>query len=303
MSSSDGTPDRQTIAYVVAVVAALVVGGLLLPYVTFVTGSAAREQADAVAVVELEGPINAGVAERVRERLRAVRRNDSVKAVVLRVNSPGGTVPATETIYYAVNRTAAEKPVVASVAGAAASGGYFSILPADHIYATPGSPVGSVGVIGLSPGPDGVSTQIVSGADKRTGGTAADFRAQLESVKREFVNTVFANRGDDLTLSRARLADAKVYIGARAAENGLVDDVGSRADAIAHAADLAGLDSYVVQSAPNRGPVAVRLVEGQANGSVDPEYFGFANIERPRILLLYGTLDQEEREVTTSGAR
>jgi protease-4 len=299
----DGTPNRQTIAYAVAVVAALVVGGLLVPYVTFVTGSATRNQADTVAVVELEGPINAQVAERVRERLRAVRRNDSVKAVVIRVNSPGGTVPATETIYYAVNRTAAEKPVVASVAGVAASGGYFGILPADYIYATPGSPVGSVGVIGLSPGPDGVGTQIVSGADKRSGGTAADFRTQIESVKREFVATVVANRGDGLSLSPARLADAKIYIGAQAAENGLVDDVGSRADAVAHAADLAGLDSYAVQPAPDRGPVAVRLVQQGSNGSVDPEYFGFANIERPRILLLYGTLDHEEGEVTTSGGR
>ena len=206
MSSPDGTANRQVIAYLVAIVAALVVGGLLLPYVTFVTGSTGQNQVDSVAVVELEGPINAQRAERVRERLRDVRRNDSVKAVVLRVNSPGGTVPATEVIYYAVNRTAAEKPVVASVAGAAASGGYFSLLPADHIYATPGSPVGSVGIIGVTPGPEGVTTQISSGADKLFGGTQSDFRTQVESLRRQFVETVFVHRGDELTLSRDELS-------------------------------------------------------------------------------------------------
>lgn len=299
-AGSDGTAPP-LLAYGVAIALALVVGILLFPSVSSLASKTTQSPQNSIAVIQIRGPIDVDRAEDVREQLLSAASNDSVKAVVLRVNSPGGTVSATESIYFAVNRTAQEKPVVASVSGLAASGGYFSILPADRIYTTPGAQLGSVGVIGIRPEEEGAAPRVVSGPDKVRGGTAETFRAQVESLRREFVGTVYLHRQDKLEISPDNLSYAQIYIGARAVENGIADRIGSRRDAIIYAAQVADVNQYVIADAETIGTADSLLVDTSRTNNSTQQMFGFAGLERRRILALYGQFDRPAlQEVKTN---
>lgn len=213
MGSTTGSTGPPAWTYVVVAVGAVLIGVLVAPYAGEVAGDLGQQSPDTVAVVSVEGPITTGSVDAVRADLRDARQNDSIKAVVLSVNSPGGSVPASEALYLAVNRTAAEMPVVASVEGIGASGGYFALLPADRIYTTPGSRLGSVGVVAATPPDLGGPDTITSGPDKGPGATREEALAQAETLRQEFVETVVTERGSKLDLTRAELSHAKVYLG------------------------------------------------------------------------------------------
>lgn len=299
MSRSGESTGPSTWQYVVVAVVAVLVGAYVAPQVA----STFRERPDRVVVVSVEGPITSSSVEAISEDLRQARRNGNAKAVVLRVNSPGGAVAASESLYLAVNRTARQMPVVASVSGLGASGAYYGMAPADRIYVTPGSIVGSVGVIAQSPGGGG-GNQIVTGPDKPTGGTSAELRTRIETMRRAFVDSVFFHRGDRLDLSREDLSYAKVYTGARATQNGVADRVGGIDTAIAHAASRADLNRYrVVRKEPQRPqrPVLFGQTEnGNRTVVVQGEPFGYEGIETTRYLALYGQVRTEE--VTINGS-
>jgi len=284
--------------YVVVVVGAVLIGAALAPYAP----SLSSPEPQKVAVVQVEGPITDDSVQALRDDLRRVRQDGSVAAVVLRVNSPGGTVAATESLYLAVNKTASRKPVVASVSGIGASGGYWAMLPAERIYTTPGSLVGSVGVVGTAPtGPSTTSQQIFTGPDKPTGGTADDARTRLETLHRLFLDTVYEHRGETLRTNgtpREQLAYAKVYSGARAVQNGVADRIGGVDSAIASAADEAGIDRYeVVRLEPPRRNVGLLIAAdgGEDNRTVllQESPFGFRGVDTMQYYALYGTVDDE----------
>jgi len=237
-------PEQQdrTAVYAVVAVAALLVGSALTPFVW----GALNEPDGTVAVVSLEGGITPQSADSVVERLDSARDNESIDAVVLRVNSPGGPVPASESLYMAVRETAAEKPVVASVAGQAASGGYMAVLGSDRIYTTPSSRLGSVGVFASVPTlqPSNVEGIVTTAPTKGTAGTPTEVRRSVERTKGRFVDLVVEERGEALTIGERTISRAKVYDGSEAVENGLADAVGGKATAIEAAADRAGLESY-----------------------------------------------------------
>ena len=276
---------------------------MLAPYAAGLTRGLGQTTPDAVAVVTIDGPITGSSVDRVRDDLRDARANESIQAVVLTVNSPGGSVPASESLYLAVNRTAAEMPVVASVEGLGASGGYFGMLPADRIYVTPGSLVGSVGVIASAPSGAGSSSAITTGPDKGTGYTEEEALAQVETLRNEFVGTVMAERGDELDLTREEVSYAKVYIGAQAVENGVADRIGDEDTAIANAASRADLDNYAVveKDPPAQESVSlfgqVRTGDGNTTVVVEEEPFGYRGVDTYQFLALYGTV--EGREVIT----
>jgi protease-4 len=197
-----------------------------------------------VAVVSVQGTISSTSADPVIDNLREARQNDSIRAVVLDVNSGGGTVAASEALYLAVRRTAAVMPVAATVDDIAASGAYYTVLPSDRIYVKPGSVVGSVGVRATVPGQGVPANEIVTGPDKNGGGTEGDTRQRVEEMRRAFVGSVTEHR--DLAVSAERLSYAKVYSGARGVNLGFVDRVGGRSAAVQFAATEAGLDDYRV---------------------------------------------------------
>lgn len=292
MSPSPSGSQARRGLYLGVIIIALIAGSVTSPYVTRAVDSAVRDGQNTIAVIEIDGRMTIDTAETVSNQLYAARQNDSVEAVVLRVNSPGGTISAAESVYMAVNATARQKPVVASVGSIAASGGYFSLLPAERIYTTPGAPVGNVGVIGVRPAEDGAEERIVSGPDKIRGGTKDDFRRQVQSLQREFVGAVMFHRGDELMISQAQVAHAKVYIGARAVQNGIADRVGSLHDAIAYAAARAGLERYtaVSGSAVARTSSTVSLAVAAQNETA-PTALDAATVDRRRILALYGQSD------------
>jgi protease-4 len=272
---SNGSQSRAAVV-VVAVAAALLAGTVLAPLAwDYTTGPDGT-----VAVVTLEGSITPQSAESVVGDLHHARTNESVDAVVLRVNSPGGAVGASESLYLAVRQTAAEKPVIANVAGSAASGGYMTAIGSDYIYTTPSSTVGSVGVYSTVP-PTQISNvkgAVTTAPTKGTAGTPEEVRQSIERMKQTFVGLVIDERGSNLTVDRQRVSRAKVYTGTQAVELGFADEVGGRQAALETAAQRADLDSYRVAELDS-GPTTVTSL------------FAAENVDKPRYFALHGLPD------------
>ncbi|MBX0294861.1 S49 family peptidase [Halomicroarcula sp. F27] len=302
-------------AYVVVVTAALVTGAIVGPVVW--SAAATAEERPSVAVVTLRGPTNDANVNGVAEQLRAIRGNDSVEAVVLRVDSPGGPVDASEEFYLAVNRTASEMPVVAYVEGAAASGGYFGIVSADEIIVKPSSTVGSIGVI-VQASPSVIEQAgrqqeqfVRSGPDKAQIGIDR-IRTEMESLQRAFVGTVMYHRGDALSLDRTQVANGRAYLGGRAVENGFADRIGDLDTAIERAASRAeGIegdeyDVYVTEpqaSSPTLllGNVSVQIEDGDG-GTVGGEPEDEGQFQRPvKYYAVWGVPETNSSEVYIDG--
>jgi protease-4 len=280
MAMSNDSTSTQTVLYVIVVVVAVLVSSVLAPIVWGVTQpSDDGEERSSVAVITLRGGTSSANAAAISEDLRDARNNESIEAVVLRMDSGGGAVTSSSELYLAVNRTAQEMPVVAYVEGVAASGGYYAIAPADAIYVKPSSIVGSIGVVATVPqiveeNNRIVSVQIRSGPDKQVQ-SVDQIRNQVESLQNSFVGTVFHHRGDDISLTREEVSRAGVYIGTRAVENGLADQIGSLESAIQRAAEesenIEGDDYDVTYMEPPSTGLGIILAEQNVdsrNGSV-----------------------------------
>lgn len=254
---------------VVIVLAAIVggVGGMALQ-----SGSDGGP-GDTVAVVTLDSmQITGSSADTTARELREVRTNDSIDAVVLRIASPGGAVTGSEVQYRAVKRLASEKPVVASVRDYAASGGYYTAVPADKIYTTPGALVGSVGVISSVTENEKVPSQWKSAPDKGTAGPADVSRARAATFRESFLNVVMNERGDALEVDRETVGEAKLYGGNRAVELGFADEIGGVEAAIQDAADRADLSNYdVTYRNPTTGGLFGLLADGTDAEDLDAE--------------------------------
>lgn len=248
MAMNNDSNSSTTVLYVIVVVVAVLVSSVLAPVVWGAFQSSDDEdEHPSVSVITLRGGTSAANVAAVSEQLRDARTNESVEAVVLRIDSSGGAVTSSEEFYLAVNRTAAEMPVVTYVEGYAASGGYFGIVPSDAIYVKPSSAVGSVGVVASVPAiveqeNDAVTVQVRSGPDKQVL-TVDQMRTEVEMLQNGFVDTVVRHRGDRLDLSEEEVSRAAVYRGPNAVQNGMADEVGTFESAIAHAAEEAdGID-------------------------------------------------------------
>ncbi len=206
-----------------------------------------------VALVRIEGPI---VSSRSAiEELRKYRKDSSVKAIVLRVDSPGGAVAPSQEIYEEVGKLLKIKPVVVSMGSVAASGGYYISAPATKIYANPGTVTGSIGVIMEIPNfkglmdKVGIRTEVIkSGKHKDLAsvfrGIGKEERAilqgVLDDVHDQFIRAVSEGRG--IPYERVReIADGRVFTGRQAKAEGLVDSLGNIQDAIMEAASLGGI--------------------------------------------------------------
>lgn len=290
-------------SYLTFVVIGLVVGALLTP-VAWSAATGANVDGE-VAVVPIEGSIDGASVSETTAALKQARADPDVKAVVLVANSGGGTAAASEELYLQVRRTAKEMPVYAAVDAAAASGAYYALMPAERIYAKPSSIVGSVGVLAPLPvDPEPNDIVAATGPNKLSGADEREFRYQLERLQEAFLGAVYAHRGDELELSRTELAEARIFVGATAVENGVVDEIGDREAAIRAAAADAGLDDYRVTVL--RGNGTVRFVSQAAyHASNAPEkrmisanYYTSDPGATPVILMM--PADYVEREVTNA---
>lgn len=229
--------ERAASSTLLFVVIGLVVGGAMAPVAMGYFGG----PDGTIAVVPVDGSIDGEQAARYQSMMSEAR--DRADAVVLIANSGGGSAASSEEMYLQTKRTAEEMPVVTSVDGAAASGAYYTIVPSDYIYVKPSSIIGSVGVVAIVPPEVEPNTVIgTTGPDKLTGGSGRSFFYQLETIQQGFLNAVFAQRGDRLTVSRSRIAHASTFVGVRGVQLGLADAVGDRQLAIRKAAELAGLE-------------------------------------------------------------
>ena len=190
--------------------------------------------------------------------LRQAREDSNVKAVVLRVDSPGGSAYASEVIRQEVELLKkAGKPVVASMGTYAASGGYWISAPADKIYASPTTITGSIGIFGffmtfentlskLGIYTDGVGTTDIAGfglTRELTSGMASIVQLNIERGYRDFIELVAENRDMNTTQVDA-IAQGRVWSGKKAKELGLVDELGNLNDAVNAAAELASLTDF-----------------------------------------------------------
>ena len=282
----------------------LVVSAGLVPYVW----GATTGPDGTVAVVEVHGLIDGETATAAIDALREARHNDSVKAVVLDVNSRGGTAAASEQLYLAVKRTQQAMPVVASVTGMAASGGYYTSVAADEIYVAPANAIGSVGVRAVVPPQGAPDNEITSGPDKTTSATTNEARRRVETLRRAFVGAVFAERGDELDLSREELSHAKVYSGSRGVDLGLADEIGGIDAAINQAAQQATLDDYETtrMESPTQSPLAqIGLNASQPSHTTTALSVDSTGIDAVRYLMVHGQLTTpgaaEETEVSANG--
>ena len=210
-------------------------------------------QGQGIGVVELKGAIMS--PGQTLKELAAFREDKDIKAVVVRIDSPGGAVGAAQEIYQDIQRTAKVKPVVASMSSVAASGGYYAALGANEIFANPGTLTGSIGVIiqfaNLEKLLDKVGYQpevVKSGENKDLGSFArpmtpaemALMQAVVDNVHEQFIKAVADNRHLALAVVRP-LADGRVFTGSQAQEGGLIDHLGNFTSAVDEAMRLAGL--------------------------------------------------------------
>ncbi|GAD52593.1 LOW QUALITY PROTEIN: protease IV-like [Halarchaeum acidiphilum MH1-52-1] len=260
-----------------------------------------------VAVIELHSTITSDTADAVIDNLREARRNDSIEAVVLDVDSPGGAAAASEQLYLAVKRTREVMPVSTSVTGMAASGGYYTSVASDAIYVTPASSVGSVGVLATIPTQGVPSGEIVSGPDKGSTSTVPEVRRRVEALRRAFVGSVMAERGDALSLTESELSHAKLYSGAKGVQIGLADAVGGIDTAIQDAAERAGLSDYRVVRMESPTPSVLSQLglsaDAASGGSASASAtFGDQGVETVHYLMIHGSVAGPRTEVIANAS-
>jgi protease-4 len=232
-------------SYVVMMVVGIILGLQVAPVVSDLTP---QPNQGTVAVVPIAGGIDGENAASLTARLQRARADPSIDAVVLLINSGGGGVSASESMYLQVKRTAAEMPVVTSVDAGAASGAYYAASPSEDIFVKPGSFVGSVGVFAILPASlPPIDQVIATGPDKIGTSEQRDRLYRIKSLQQAFVSAVVTNRGDSLELSREEIAYAKLYAGGQAVSNGMADEIGGTTSAVRRAANLADLDDYTVR--------------------------------------------------------
>jgi protease-4 len=237
----------------------MVITGIVLAVLTSARGGGRSgfSLGDRIAVIPVEGII--ADDREVLEQIRRFRDDRSIKGYVIAINSPGGSVGPSQSIYSELKRLREDddRPVVASIGGVGASGGYYIALGADSIFALPGSLTGSIGVIMELPeirelmDKVGVDVRVIKSAEHKdvgsmfremSPGDSAVLNALVQDVYDQFVDAVAVER----RLQRERLlpvADGRVLTGRQAQRSGLVDRLGNVQDAIATAGRMAGLGS------------------------------------------------------------
>ena len=253
----------------------------------------------------VESPLTAGnepmiVANKVIADLKKLQKNDDVKAVVLRINSPGGSAYASEQIWHAVSQLKREKPVIVSMGDYAASGGYYMACNADTIVAQPTTLTGSIGIYGMFPNTQKLTEKLGVHFDGVKTNRYADFGSfgrGLNEGEKGLMQR-YVNEGYDLFLTRCangrlmtkeavdKVAQGRVWTGADALERGLVDVLGGLDTAIGIAARKAQVESYTLQAFPKQSGFLEALLEMNPTVYLQRMYLGGQAAE------LYSTLQR-----------
>lgn len=252
---------------------------------------------DEIAVLYAEGSIVSGNSKEdindryIIKQIEALRKDENVKAVVFRINSPGGSAYASEQIWKAITDLKVEKPVIVSMGGYAASGGYYIASNATKIFAEPTTLTGSIGIFGMFPNTAGLTQKIGLTFDNVKTNKFSDFGdiTRPMTADEKAIIQQYIERGYDLFLTRcstgrnipkeklAQIAEGRVWTGNQALENGLVDAIGGMDDAILEAAKTTHLTEYKVAEYPKLPSPFEAFMQSQQDGiaaSIVKEYLG-----------------------------
>ena len=274
------------------VVLAVVFGGLFFVFFGFlflavsVTGggeAGVTAGGPRIGVIELKGVI--GDDKKILEQLKKFREDDSIKAVLVRVDSPGGAVAPSQEIHDAILETRKKKKVVVSMGSVAASGGFYVSVAADEIVANPGTLTGSIGVIMEFPDVSGLASWakvkmevVKSGKFKDTGSPFRDMTDDDRQYLHDTVMDVYQQflgavaKGRKLPVDKVKpIADGRVLTGEQAKKLGLVDKLGSFDFAVKETARLAGLkgEPTLVYPKKDERELLRRLLSDGARSFVD----------------------------------
>lgn len=234
-----------------------------------------------VAVLYATGGIDSGGqgqmnSEKIVKELNKLAENDDVKAVVLRVNSPGGSAFGSEQMWYAAKQLRAKKPLIVSMSDYAASGGYYMSCIADTIVAQPTTLTGSIGIFGMFPNYAGVIDKVGINFSTVKTNELSDFGNSMRPMtnSERVILQNYVNRGYETFIARCaegrnvsgneikKVAEGRVWTGADALELGLVDVLGGLNDAVAIAAEKANLtDNYTIAEYPAQKDAFSQLME------------------------------------------
>ncbi|HIR63077.1 MAG TPA: signal peptide peptidase SppA [Candidatus Coprenecus avistercoris] len=248
---------------------------------------------DKIAIIYADGQINPNGSDGITEEtfqpiIRDLRADSSVKAVVLRVNSPGGSVQPAEIIRTELELLQQEKPLIVSYGTMAASGGYWISAGADKIYSNSTTLTGSIGVFSMLPSLEKTFKDIAhvnpvtirshahadmgSMTRKLNRQEVAAFQEQVEMIYDHFINIVAEGRG--MTPERVdEIAQGRVWCGSEALDINLVNEIGGLKEALDYAAVSAGLDNYRIESWPKVRTSLDKLMEGLGTASAAVETF------------------------------
>ncbi|HIP47734.1 MAG TPA: signal peptide peptidase SppA [Lutibacter sp.] len=239
-------------------------------YISTGKGRIKSSAKDKIAVLYTQGNIMYGKGdetyigqESIIKALKKIRKKKNIKAIVLRVNSPGGSALASDLIWRELELTKKEKPIVVSMGNLAASGGYYIACNADKIYAEPTTITGSIGVFGAIPNFTGIVKDMGINAEQVSTNKGPSYSV-FEPLTQEFhdyikgsIDDIYVTfvehvaEGRDMTFEEVdAIAQGRVWTGKQALENGLVDELGNLDDAIAYAASLADISDYKTTSYP-----------------------------------------------------
>ena len=272
--------------------------------------SETNESDNKIAVINVEGAITTGEvafgvagSDTIVDNIQAATQDDSVKALVLRVNSPGGGVWASELITNALNEfKETGRPIVSSMGDIAASGGVWVTTSSDEIFAEEDTLTGSIGVYGIVPTLDGIYDWAGIKVDGTSSTKSAEWderqampdyvknaiQASIENTYKKFVSKVAENRGMDYE-EVLPIAGGRIWAGYKALELGLVDKIGGLDEAIKSAAKRAEIEDYEIKNYKKpMDPFEVFLKELLDNISID------INVD-PRLKLINNSLQKHQK--------
>ena len=267
---------------------------------------------DAVAIVYVDGAIMVGssqpsffgaggmaMSSDIRRALDQAANDPTIKAVVLRVDSPGGSAVASEIILDATRRVKAKKPLVVSMGNVAGSGGYYVSCAADTIFADESTITASIGVVAgkmitndmwnkigitFTPYQRGQNAALFSSGKNWSPEEKQRIQSWMDEVYKQFKSHVTAIRGDRLKKPIDELAGGRVFTGRQALEHGLVDKIGTMQDAIAHIAKEAKLTDYDVRVVPQPKNFFEALMDQGEGNEHDKKWIDTGDAPRLRAL-------------------
>ena len=277
-------------------------GFMDLMRLAFKSGKDKKRKRDYIGIVALDSDISDASVAPVREEILRLAKDDKCKALVFRVNSPGGSALASDVLWEATDEfKATGKPIVVTMGAVAASGGYYVSAGANRIFAEQGTITGSIGVVGMK--------FVIGGAMEKLGitthsikrGKHADIMntnrsytpAEEELIRKSMVDVygtfkkrITDGRGDRIKGDIEKLAGGRVYSGVDALKIGLVDEIGGINEAIAHAAELAKLEDYETHLTPEPKSGFEGMFSGSEKKDSDDDEFIRAFVPRKPAVLI-----------------